>query len=182
MIDLNNTNWKNIESGLSKYLHIMHLFMDTNVQTNSEFQRLFNGFYKIRQRPKEFYQALYDYLEQNKNKKASFAQTLSFFYEKLNRFEPSFSSKIVATINPGYPVWDSVVLKRLNLKSPVYSSNRDIRLNKMNQIYEDIINWYSIFLTTEEAEKMLITFDAKMGSVNISDIKKIDLILWQTRS
>lgn len=102
--DLNNTNWKNIKNRVKKYLLIMQLVKTINVQTNKKFQKIFNGFYKIRQRSKEFYVALYDYLEYNKNKKISFKQTLKFFLKKFNRFEPSFSSKIVATISPNFPV------------------------------------------------------------------------------
>jgi len=179
--DLNKTNWENIKIGLSKYLQIMRLVKRTNILTDKEFQRLFNGFYRIRQRPKEFYEALYGYLEQNKNKIITFEQTLSFFYKKFQRFEPSFSSKIVATAKPDFPVWDSEVLKRLGLKSPGYNLDKKTRLEKMVETYEIIVNWYSDFLDTEQASVMIEAFDEAIGTSNITDIKKIDLILWQTR-
>lgn len=158
----------------------MELVKISNVQTDKEFQRIFNGFYRVRQRKKEFYEALYDYLEYNKNKETSFKQTLDYFYQKFQRFEPAFSSKIVATINPNFPVWDSVVLARLNLRIP---NNRDkkIRFEKMVKIYNDIIIWYFKFLNTEQAKNMIKIFDEKIEMKNITDIKKIDLISWQTR-
>ncbi len=179
--DLNNTNWVKIKIGLSKYQQIMCLVKRTNVLTDKEFQRLFNGFYRIRQRPKEFYEALYGYLEKNKNEIITFEQALLFFYKKLQRLEPSFSSKIVATIRPDYPVWDSEVLTRLGLKTPGYNLDKKTRLGKMVETYEIIVNWYSDFLNTEQASMMIKAFDEGIGISDITDIKKIDLILWQTR-
>ena len=160
----------------------MQLVKTINVQTNKKFQKIFNGFYKIRQRSKEFYVALYDYLEYNKNKKISFKQTLKFFLKKFNRFEPSFSSKIVATISPNFPVWDSEVLAKLQLTAPASNLNGEIRFKQMIKVYNDIINWYSEFLNTEQAKNMIKIFDEKIGTLNIANIKKIDLIFWQTRS
>ncbi len=180
--DLNNTNWENIEKGVQSYLRIMQLVKTSNVQINEEFQRIFNGFYRIRQRKKEFYGALYDYLEHNKNnKEISFEQTLAFFYQKFQRFEPSFSSKIVATINPNFPVWDSKVLEKLNITAPSFNLDGAVRFKRIVKTYDDIVNWYSEFLNTEEAKNMIKTFDEKIGTLNITDIKKVDLILWQTR-
>lgn len=160
----------------------MRLVNASNVQTNRDFQRAFNGFYKIRQRPKSFYRALYGYLEKNKNKEISFEQALSFFYRKFNRFEPSFSSKVVATINPNLPVWDSVVIKKLKLEVPKNNLNKAVRLKKMVLVYDDLIRWYIDFLKTNEARRVIKSFDRKVNAPNITDIKKADLILWQTRS
>jgi len=180
--DLKNTNWENIKKGAYKYLLIMQSVENLNVQTDKDFQKLFNGFYRIRQRSKEFYESLYYYLEQNKSKDTSFEQTLAFFFEKLKRLEPSFSSKIVATINPNLPVWDSEVLKRLNIKISSYSQDKETRFKQLVKIYDDIVNWYSEFMNTEQAKNMINTFNEKVGNLNISNIKKIDLVLWQTRS
>jgi len=179
-INLENTDWGKIKKGVQSYVRIMHLVKNSNVQTNKEFQKKFNGFYVIRQRSKEFYKAFYEYLEHNKYKNISFEQTLNFFQHKFQRFEPSFSSKIVATINPNFPIWDSEVLKRLNIKRP-FNLAKEVKFKRMVKIYDDIMSWYSEFLKTEQAKNMIKTFDEKIGKTNITDTKKIDLILWQTR-
>lgn len=41
--------------GINKYLKIMQMINNVNVLEDKEFQRLFNGFYRIRQRPSSFY-------------------------------------------------------------------------------------------------------------------------------
>lgn len=177
---LKNTNWEKIKVGVEKYLWIMETVKKVNVQKNKEFQRKFNGFYRIRQRSELFYKVLYFYLEKNKNKKISFEETLDFLLKKTNHFEPSFSSKIMATVNPVFPIWDSEVLKRLELSRP-NDNNKKIKFEKIVKVYEDIINWYGVFLKTKEAKNMIKEFNKKIGLLNITDIKKIDFILWQTR-
>lgn len=177
-----NTNWKNIENGLQKYLQIMKSVRNSNVQENEEFQRSFNGFYRVMKKPKDFYIALFECIENNKDKKISFEQVLEFFYLKSGKMEASFSSKVVATINPNFPVWDKEVLARLNLKAPSYNMDKKVRFEKIVKTYNDIVLWYSEFLKTEQARDMLKVFDEKVGVYDITDLKKIDLILWQTRS
>jgi len=179
--DLKNTNWVNIKKGVDKYLSIMQLVKILDVQKDKDFQRLFNGFYRIRQRPKKFYEFLYYYLEKNKNNNISFKQTLAFFFYKLQRLEPSFSSKILATINSNLPVWDSEVLKRLNIKIPGYNQDKKDRFNQLVIIYDNIVNWYSEFINTAQAKNIINIFDKKIGETNITNIKKIDLVFWQTR-
>jgi hypothetical protein len=180
--DLQNTDWNKIKNGTGKYSQIMRLVMISNVQTDKCFQKAFNGFYRIRQRSNSFYRALYGYLEKNKNKKTSFEQTLVFFYRKFKRFEPSFSSKIVATINPNFPVWDSVVINKLRIKVPERHLSQEVRFKKTVKIYGDIVKWYVDFLKTKEARRIIKIFDKMIDTPNITDTKKIDLIIWQTRS
>jgi hypothetical protein len=56
-------------------------------------------------------------MERNKENPPSFEKTITYIYEELDRFEASFSSKLVATLNPAMPIWDSVVLKNFGFKS-----------------------------------------------------------------
>ncbi len=168
-----------IEIGLEKYNDIMNRLYNTNALEDKDFQRKFNAFYRIRQRSPEFYSCYYGLLEESKNKKVSFEEVIKYIYEKLGRIEPSFSSKLVATIDPEKPVWDSFVLKNLGLKPPYYSDKN--RLNKNILLYKQICKWYDDYLLTDEAKKVIELFDKKYPNVIISSVKKIDLILWQTR-
>ncbi len=44
--------------GINQYLEIMLLFQQTDVSKNKEFQKKFNGFYRVRQRNEQFYKKL----------------------------------------------------------------------------------------------------------------------------
>ena len=98
---------------------------------------------------------------------------------RLNRLEASFSSKLVATVNPDLPVWDAEVLRNLQIKKPLSTDKN--RLKKTIEIYDEIIVWYANYLKNEKGQIQLAEFNNKFPNSGISDLKKIDLILWQTR-
>jgi hypothetical protein len=157
-----NTNWHNIKIGFQKYESIMERFHAVNISHDEDFQRTFNGFYRVRRRKSEFYQALYIFLESHKNKNVTFRKVLIYFFEKFGKLEASFSSKVVATINPSMPIWDSEVLKRLHLRAASYQLSPLERIEKTCEIYDTIIDWYSLFFKTTESTSMLATFDEEV--------------------
>ncbi|MDK2919754.1 MAG: hypothetical protein PWQ37_2487 [Candidatus Petromonas sp.] len=169
----------NIDIGLKKYLTIMEIFHKVDVSKDRDFQKKYNGFYRMRQRKQEFYNEYFTFMENSKSKDITFGEVLNHFYEKFNRVEASFSSKLVATINPNLPVWDEHVLKNLNIKKPSYSCKD--RINKTIQIYSEICKWYNRYLSTSESKILLDLFNKRYPNINITDVKKLDLILWQMR-
>lgn len=181
MFDLSEVNaaLEQIGPGMTKYLHIMSRLNKTDVSKDVDFQKNFNGFYRMRQRKPEFYQEYYYFMEEHKEKKIDFETVLYHFYDKFDRVEASFSSKMLATLNPHMPVWDEFVLNNLDLKKPSYSSKN--RLSKTVDVYNQIIYWYEDFLETDDAKEMIALFDKKYPQKNLTDTKKIDLILWKMR-
>lgn len=176
------TDWKKIGEGLKKYQWIMKAFKETDVSTNREFQRKFNHFYRIRQRTPEFYASFYQKLEASKKGKCpTFGEILEYFWSIFQRIEASFSSKLIATVNPNLPVWDNEVLRNLKLRKPYYYEIDELRLEKTKKLYALMRKWYADYLKTEECRKQLADFDKRFPHSGITDTKKIDLILWQTR-
>jgi len=45
----------------------MNALNAVDVSNDRDFQKLFNGFYKMRQRKEDYYKAYFKYLEENKN-------------------------------------------------------------------------------------------------------------------
>jgi len=178
-ISLNQKTIGNIKIALEKYNYIMSNLRKTDVSSDKEFQKKYNGFYRMRQRQTQFYQLYYDYLEQTKNTEISFEKTLKYFDEKLSRIEASFSSKLVATIDPTKPVVDEFVLKNLGLSKPKnYSKNR---IEQTIELYNKIEQTYKEFLLTNQGKDLLIEFDRYFPDTDLTDTKKLDLLLWQTR-
>ena len=171
---------KKAERGIQQYLEIMNLFPNTNVYINRDFQRKYNRFYRVRQRKKEFYDIYYRLMEDLKGKNlVLFSGVLNYLHERLGRYEPSFSSKLVATHKPNMPIWDSSVLKNTGFKSPPYNAND--RLKKIVKVYDGIVGWHKNYLKTDEGKMIIETFDQIIKESSITDLKKIDFVLWQTR-
>ena len=170
---------ENLNIGLNRYLDIMKCFQETNVSTDRDFQRKYNNFYKIRQRPSEFYRVYYDFMEDNRKSQLTFEKALIYLYERFGACFASFSSKMVATIDPSQPVWDQYVLQNIGIKAPRYGVKD--RINKTVEAYSKITEWYKDFLLTKEADIMLRMFNERFPGCKITDIKKIDLMLWQMR-
>lgn len=104
---------------------------------------------------------------------------MTHFYNKFGRIEASFSSKLAATIDTKLPVWDTFVLQNLGLKKPPqYCKDR---LKKTIDLYADIQQWYSDFMTTSDGKYIITIFNKKYPGIAVSDIKKVDLVLWQIR-
>lgn len=174
-----------IETGLRKYQDIMAMLNIVNVSLDKDFQKMYNGFYRVRQRKPEFYEVYYSYMEKLKGNSVSFEEVIKHLYNELGRIEPSFSSKLVATIDDSKPVWDIHVLNNLALKQPPYFSGSDeeklMRIDKLIDLYNKITDWYTVALNENSVIEAIKLFDEYYPHADISKIKKIDLILWQLR-
>lgn len=166
--------------GIARYLALMNLYGQVDVSADTDFQRQYNGFYRMRQRTPAYYQAYYQLMERLRDAKPSFDTVIDALYAATGRFEPSFSSKMVATLDPHKPVWDMYVLQNLGLKAP--TSNSKSRLVNLKKCYSAIEDWYRNFLGTNEARDWIEQFDSEVEEhANFTQLKKIDLILWQMR-
>jgi hypothetical protein len=169
--------------GIDKYINIMDSLHTVNVSTDADFQRRYNGFYRMRQRTAQWYQNYYTYLENNKNNRdLSFNKVLDYLYENTNTCSPSFSSKFVATINPDKPIWDQWILKNTGHHEPRYGQAD--RVPMTNAIYQSMENWYAGFLNSTVGKNWLQIFNNNVPAETankITDLKKIDFILWQIR-
>lgn len=170
----------NAKPGIKKYLALMDQVAKVNVSTDAEFQRAYNGFYRVQRRQASWYSTYYNLMEELKGSKPIFGDVLDRVYEVTGRYEPSFSSKLVATLCDDKPVWDQHVLKNIGQKAPSYASHTKIRDAKLR--YADIENWYKTFLTSDKGVNWINQFnDLIPEHGKLTDLKKVDLILWQMR-
>ena len=125
---------------------------------------------------KEFYTLL----QKNRMSAVDFGDILMELHKKVGSMEPSFSSKLVATINPEMPVIDSIVLKNLGWRLP-YTYRRDRHL-EIIELYKNLIAEFSRFLKTENGQYLIMEFVKMYSHAEITKTKMLDLILWQTRN
>lgn len=171
-------NLKNRSKDLDTYAWIMERVNKTDVSGDAEFQRRFTRFYVLRRNAAQ-QKAYYDLLEACKKREdVRFSEVLRTLYEATGWVEASFSSKLLATINPDMPIWDSIVLSRLGLK-PSTSDDNEKRLSRSESVYQSIVDWYQGFLPTREAQEAITAFDTAFPDyVHFSPTKKIDFLLW----
>ena len=159
-----------------QYQDIMKSAKNVDISSDKVFQKTFNGFYKLRYAPEEWKEIYYKLFEEKKNDTSlTFKDIITELYNKTQRIEASFSSKMLATINPNMPILDSNVLKYLNLKLK-NDTDKQKRLENTIAVYDEIVEWYK----RDEAKECLKIFNEIMPSYKegISDAKKIDCIIW----
>ena len=165
--------------GFDKYKQIMETVRKTNVSTDLDFQRIFNAFYRVR-RNAEWRKTYYDLFETSKNSTPSFESIIRTMYEATGNIEASFSSKMLATINPEMPIWDRYVVQNLCLE--MRGKTKVDQLKCAVDLYDKMISWYENFLQTENGRDCIVEFDRILpGYVWMSDVKKIDFYLWSIR-
>lgn len=87
---------------------------------------------------------------------------------------------MLATIDSTKPIWDQYVLKNLNLE--LKGKTQKEKLENAIRLYSEIEKWYNDFLQTQKAVECIKVFDKIFPDyVHVSDIKKIDTILWSIR-
>ena len=138
--------------GLPRYIEIM-----AGNPNKSEFQRMFNGYYKVRRNEnwqKEYYAI---FTEAKKNpENYTFERILRKLHEKTRMIEASFSSKMLATIDPSKPIWDQYVLKNLGLQ--LKGKDAESKLKNAIDLYSKIEDWYNSYLNSSEIVEKEIIF------------------------
>jgi len=168
---------------LEKYKNIMNSVNKIDVSKDAEFKRLFNGFYKVRHPKKEWYDKYYQLMQEQKDKKRSYKEVLEKLLEEPGgRIEVSFASKLMATIDSKKPIWDQYVLENLGLKKEWDNTPKDKKIEKAVEIYNRIERYYNKFLNSKEGKNFIKKFNECFHDyTDISDMKKLDFIIWGIR-
>ena len=179
---------KRIAAGLQQYQAIMRLKQNIDEKSLEEFQKKVNGFYKIIRRSHVWYDNYYSLfvsLLQDKTK----AETITFekivreLFSRTGRIESSFSSKMLATINPNMPILDKYSLAAMEIKVPSKWRKSKIQLlDDAISTYDCVIKWYDNLEKETSLYKAVVDkFDEHFPNSGITDVKKIDFVLWQMR-
>ncbi len=169
-----------IRDGVEKYRTIMCIYKSaTQVLRNSDFKKLYKSFYRVR-RPSRWCKSYFSILDKLKKHPMTFKEILQALYDQTGKVEASFASKMLATSNPASPVIDKWVLANLSERLPYqYEKNR---IEKVAQLYGCIVKEYRRLLASDEGKRLVTLFDDSIClNSRITNVKKVDLILWQTR-
>ncbi len=165
---------KSRKKDLIRYDEIMKMREDPY---DLDFQRKYDAFYRVRRNEGwrvVYFDIMAKYLEISN---PTFKEVLLELYHSTGQIEASFASKLLATINPDRPIWDSKVLSALRLK--LDKDGSESRVEKTVNLYSRICEWYSCFLKTDMAAEWIEAFDCEFPVFKgLTSTKKIDFILW----
>jgi hypothetical protein len=165
--------------GLEKYPRLRETVQQTDVSRDREFQRRFNGFYRVR-RNASWQTVFYGLLEQQKARRDSFSTVLRQLHAGTGRIEASFASKLTATVDPGGPVIDAIVLQNLGLRLKA-TGQVETRLASILAVHDQIAALYSEYLATAAGERLVKRFTDSYPNRDLTPVKMLDLVLWQVR-
>jgi hypothetical protein len=171
-----------VAKGVGQYVWLQANRDRSDLRSNGVFRRKFNHFYRIR-RNKEWQDMFYELLESLKGKPARFPDVFAALHRATGRYEPSFASKPLATLDPDMPVIDSVVLRNVNLRLPAPGSKG--RASRIHQVHSTLHSYFAAYLATEDGRYLVKRFRETYKDTDLSDlseIKMLDLVLWQTRA
>jgi hypothetical protein len=164
--------------GLQKYCWIQNNIHKCDVSLDPTFQTRFNGFYKVR-RDAVWRRQFYTLLETRKVSGITFPEALHALLVATSRLEASFASKLVATVHPDMPVIDKCILNNFRLRLPYYSSSN--REKRCIDAYNQLCETYRALIGSAEGVMVCEKFLNQFSRAQITDIKKVDLVLWQIR-
>ncbi len=168
-----------VSEGLGKYCRIQNALKTTDVAHHPEFQRSFNGFYRIR-RDTTWRRSFYSLLEDQKSSRRSFAAVLEALRTATGRVEASFVSKLVASVDPDQPVIDFFVLKNLGLRLSS-AGTVEARVARIVDVHAQIGLAFSEYLKTDMGTYLTKRFEEIYPDRHLTRIKMLDLTLWQIR-
>ena len=170
-----------LKRGIEKYKYIMQRVKVADVSSDLKFQETYRDFYQLRRfYTDEFVGRYFKLMEQNKDATDfSFKRAFEHVKHIQCTYEISFSSKLAHTLNSALPIWDSIVIKHFGIKAPGYSRDRE---NKIYEKYDVFRQKFYDYMCSQEGKMLITMFDDAFPDSGISDVKKIDFILWQDRS
>ena len=74
---------------------------------------------------------------------------------------------------------DSVVLQNVGLRLPYPGAVN--RMGRVVQVHDELRALFSEFLMTVDGRYLVDQFNARYPGSGVTDVKKLDLVLWQTR-
>lgn len=168
-----------VRRGLGQYRSLQARLYATDCRTDRAFQRDFNRYYRIRRGP-SWQGVFYDLMEREKTERRGFEAVLRDVHAQLGLFEASFASKLVASVDPSLPVIDQFVLKNFELSLPARTAPS--RIEGIVVVHQQLAGAYARILASPEGRAAVAQFDAAYpDSADLHGLKKLDLLLWQTR-
>ena len=166
------------EKSLRTYQWLQENLHCRNVADDEEYRRRFGGYYGMRFVSQKYRDSYFRFFEEHKNDASlSFFDAARALYPVDNKHEFSFISKMLHTINPTHPLYDSRVERVLKLGHG-YGQSLDQRLTKDVEILDRLACTYRELYASGKLADLLDEIDNVTPGFQMSMEKKMDFILW----
>jgi len=107
-----------------------------------------------------------------------YEELLDSFHSDSGKYQYSYISKLIHTINPDFPIYDSFVKVALGLKES--SDTEQKRKEFWNLIYKKINNIYQVIIEEDLLKEVIEDFSIKRDITHMNNIKILDFLFWGT--
>lgn len=148
---------------------------------SEEFIKVYADYYGMTRRGKDFCKEYFKIMEKLKGEiNLDFETVFDRVYDIAHTDEVSFSSKMLHTINPDLPIWDSIVAEdHFGMKVRYYKAYlREFNKYKLSKKGQYVIGLFDKICDDLFGKDSL---EADKAKTCITDTKKIDFVLWQCR-
>lgn len=168
------------KNAIARYDCLVNSLHSSNVANDATYQRVFIGYYGVRGRNDEWRRDFFGILEREKNNESvCFSALLEELWGKVQKVELSFTSKLIATIDPNRPVYDSNVEDCLGLDGPKPHMPVEERKRCAIEAYDSLTTQTSAMINGTAFLDFRESFDEEFPEFrHFTDIKKLDLYLW----
>lgn len=149
-----------------------------NVSHDLEYRRKFAGYYRMRFVSQQYRDGFFALFENTKNDtELSFVDVAKQLSQVDGRHEFSFISKMLHTIDPSRPIYDSQVDQALKIHR-TYEPNIELKIQQDEEILKQISYVYQCLEASAEMVEPLAAFDQIIPGRSMSIAKKLDFFLW----
>ena len=149
-----------------------------DVSTDAEYKKKFAGYYRMRYVSQQYRDCFFSLLEAMKHDKdVSFADIARDLFQVDGRHEFSFITKMLHTIDPSRPIYDSQVDQALQIHR-TYQPNFDFKIQQDEEILRQISFAYRCLEAASEMTEPLAAFDQIIPNRSMNIAKKLDFLLW----
>ena len=149
-----------------------------DVSSDAEYKRKFAGYYRMRFVSQKYRDSFFSLFEAIKNDtELSFVDVAKQLFQVDGRHEFSFISKMLHTIDPNRPIYDSQVDQALQIHR-TYEPNIELKIRQDEEILKQISFVYQRLEASAEMVEPLAAFDQIIPSRSMSITKKLDFLLW----
>lgn len=160
------------------YFWLQNNLQKRNLSTDTEYQRKFAGYYRMRFVSQKYRSRFFEVFEATKLQTApSFRAVSEMLFRVDGKHEFSFISKMLHTIDPHHPIYDSQVDAALGIHR-TYQSDFEKKLRQDETILNRLSVLYQELAALPDMAEPLTAIDRILPAQRMSVEKKLDFILW----